>query len=214
MRVTLITGTAILCFTCLISTACNSAPPSNAKSQTSSTVAEKKEPVLFTGRNCLSQIANAAARWQPDAMPVHLESSVNAESSGQNGKATVWRATFASPTRGVWRSFTCSGSRLNDEAPIGVTGSLELPSSADTSRAMFQSLLLMVDSDKAFATAQENGGAGILKKNPQQPVLYALDWDAKNKELVWAVMYGSSRSDSKGIGVIDATSGKFLRAAK
>jgi hypothetical protein len=79
---------------------------------------------------------------------------------------------------------------------------------------MFQSLLLIVDSDKAFATAQENGGAGILKKNPEQPVLYALDWDAKNRELVWSVMYGTSHSDSKGIGLVDATSGKFLRAVK
>jgi len=53
-----------------------------------------------------------------------------------------------------------------------------------------------------------------MKKNPQQPVLYALDWDAKNRQLARAVMYGASRGDSKGVGVIDATSGKFLGAAK
>jgi hypothetical protein len=33
------------------------------------------------------------------------------------------------------------------------------------------------------ATAQENGGAGILKQNPQQPVLYShsVDWDARER---------------------------------
>jgi hypothetical protein len=72
----------------------------------------------------------------------------------------------------------------------------------------------MVDSDKAFDRAQQNGGAKLMKKNPQQPVLYALDWDAKNRQLARAVMYGASCGDSKGVGVIDATSGKFLGAAK
>jgi hypothetical protein len=153
--------------------------------------------VLYTAKSCFSQTAGAAARWAPDAMPVHLESALNAESTGLEGK-----------------SFTCSGSRLNDEPAMGVTGTVESASSPEMSRSMFQSLLLIVDSDKAFATAQENGGAGILKKNPEQPVLYALDWDAKNRELVWSVMYGTSHSDSKGIGLVDATSGKFLRAVK
>jgi hypothetical protein len=103
---------------------------------------------------------------------------------------------------------------LNDSPALGVTGSPESPSSPEMSQAMFQSLLLIVDSDKAFATAQENGGAGILKKNPQQPILYSVDWDARNRQLVWAVMYGTSHADSKGVGIIEATSGKFLRAAK
>jgi hypothetical protein len=159
-------------------------------------------------------MAGAAVRWAPDAMPVHLESALNAESAGLDGKSTIWRAMYASPSRGTWRFFTCSGSRLNDEPAMGVTGTVESASSPGMTRSTFQSLLLIVDSDKAFATAQENGGAGILKKNPEQPVLYALDWDAKNRELVWSVMYGTSHSDSKGIGLVDATSGKFLRAVK
>ncbi len=215
MRTILIAGVAVILLGGLILVSRSFAPksPATAPPTTSSTT-EKKEPVLYTAKSCFSQIANAAARWQPDAMPFHMESSLNAESTGQNGKATVWRAMFASPSRGTWRSFTCSGSRLIEEPPLGVTGSLEVASAPDTARLVFQSLLLIIDSDKAFATAEENGGAKILKQNPQQPVLYSLDWDSKNRELVWVVLYGTSHSDSKGIGVIDATSGKFLRAAK
>jgi hypothetical protein len=121
---------------------------------------------------------------------------------------------FASPARGTWRTFTCSGSRLKEEASMGVTSSSEIASSPDIARAMFQPMSLIVDSDKAFATAQDNGGANILKNNPQQPVVYSLDWDFSKKQLVWVVMYGTSHSDAKGVGVIDATSGKFLRAGK
>jgi hypothetical protein len=212
MKAPLIAGALVVFVASLFLVACGSTPPT--PSPTASVTAEKKEPVLYTGKNCFSQMTNAAIRWQPDALPVHLESDVNTESTGQEGKSTVWRAMFASPARGSWRSFTCSGSRLNDSPALGVTGSPESASSPEMSQAMFQSLLLIVDSDKAYAMAQENGGAGILKKNPQQPVLYSVDWDARNRQLVWAVMYGTSHADSKGVGIIDATSGKFLRAAK
>jgi len=216
MKATRLFGVAAIFLSGLIIIACSSTPtsPSTTPSATPSPAAEKKEPVLYTGKNCLSQMANSAARWQPDALPVHMESNLNAESNGHDGKSTIWRAMFASATRGTNRTFTCSGSRLKTEEPIGVTVSTELASSPDINRSMFQPMLLIIDSDKAYAIAQENGGANVLKKDPQQPVIYTLDWDAKNKELVWVVMYGASRSDSKGVGVINASTGKFLRAGK
>jgi hypothetical protein len=215
MKANRLMGVAILISGVML-VACSSAPtsPSSTPSSTPPPAAQKKEPVFYTGKNCLSQMANAAARWQPDALPVHMESNLNAESTGRDGKSTVWRAMFASASRSTNRTFTCSGSRLKEEAPIGVTVSAEIASSPDMSRSMYQPMLLIVDSDKAFATAQENGGAKILEKNPQQPITYSLDWDGKRKELVWGIMYGSSRSDSKGVGVVDATTGKFLRAGK
>jgi hypothetical protein len=216
MKTTRLTGVVAILLSGVIIVACSSAPtsPSTTSSSTPPRTAEKKEPVLYTGKNCLSQMANAAARWQPDALPVHVESYLNAESTGHDGKSSIWRAMFASASRGTNRTFTCSGSRLKDEAPIGVTVSTEIASPPDMSRSMFQPMLLIIDSDKAFVTAQENGGANILKKDPQQPIIYSLDWDGRRKELVWGLMYGTSQSDSKGVGVIDATTGKFLRAGK
>ena len=79
---------------------------------------------------------------------------------------------------------------------------------------MFQPFLLTVDSDKAYTVALEHGGDALLKKDPKQSVVYTLDWDGKNKELVWGVRFGASPSDSKGVGVVDANTGKFLRAGK
>jgi hypothetical protein len=213
MKADRVFGMAALFLTAVIVVACSSAPTSSPSSQPTPSAA-KKEPALYTGKSCLSQMASTAARWQPDALPVHMESTLNAESNGQEGKSTVWRAMFASASRRTNRTFSCSGSRLKESPPIGVTGNTEIASAPEVSSAMFQPFLLTVDSDKAYATALEHGGAALVKKDPQQPVLYTLDWDSKKKELVWGVIFGTSVSDSKGVGVIDASNGKFLRAGK
>ncbi len=212
MKTSRISGIVAICLTSVMVIACSSNPsPSNT--QTSS-AAPKKEPALYTGKSCLAQMADKAARWQPDALPFHMESGLNAESAGQDGKSTIWRAMFASPGRRSYKAFICSGSRLPNEAAIGVTSGAEMAYAPNVPQLMFQSFSLIADSDKAFAIAQEKGGAKLLEKDPQQPILYSLDWDPKNRQLLWTVIYGTSQIDSKGMGVIDASTGKFLRAAK
>lgn len=212
MKVARVVGMAVLFVTALMLLACGSSAPTPSSTQPS--VAVKKEPALYTGKSCLSQMAGAAARWQPDALPVHMESTLNAESNGQDGKSSVWRAMFASASGRTNRTFSCSGSRLKESPPIGVTGSAEIASAPGIASSMFQPFLLTIDSDRVFAIAKEHGGDALLKKDPQQPVFYTLDWDGKNKQLVWVVMFGTSAADSKGFAVIEASTGKFLRAGK
>jgi len=206
-------GIAALFITAIILVACSSTSTTPSGTQAQASI-EKKEPALYTGKSCLSQMAGVAARWQADALPVHMESSLNTESSGQEGKSTVWRAIFASASRGTNRTFICSGSRLKEEPALGVTGNAEIASAPQISRSMFQSFLLTVDSDKAYAVAKEHGGDALLKKDPNQPVVYTLDWDSKNRELVWGIIFGTSAKDSKGVAVVDASNGRFLRAGK
>ncbi len=211
MKADRVVGMAVFFVTILMLVACGEPAPTPT---TQPMAAAKKEPALYTGKACLSQMASSAARWQADALPIHMESHVNAESNGQEGKATIWRAMFASASRGTSRAFTCSGSRLKDEPSIGVSATTEIGSAPGIASSMFQPFLLTIDSDRVFAIAKEHGGDVLLKKDPQQPVIYTLDWDSKNKELVWAVMFGTSNADSKGFAVIDASTGKFLRAGK
>lgn len=191
-----------------------SSNPEPAKNATQATTApvEKKEAVLYTGKPCFMRMVDQARRWTIDAMPIHLESKLNAESVGHDGKATIWTATFVSPSKGSSRIFTCSGSVLPQEAAMGVSGSPEM--TASTAVPMFDPSLLGVDTDDAFKVAQEKGGAKLIEKDSKQPIIYALDWDGKNKQLVWSVVYGSDAKNSKGVGVIDARTGKFLRASK
>lgn len=208
------TEVAIIFLGSVLMIACSSTTTAPAGSSPSPTAAAKKEPVLYTGKSCLSQMAGMAQRWQVDAVPFHMESDLNAESNGHEGKSTIWRGMFASPSRRTYKVFTCSGSRLRNEAAMGVTSTAETAYGPTVPALMFQPFLLTADSDKAYALAQEKGGAKLMEKDPQQPVVYTLDWNAKEKQLLWVVIYGSALNESKGIGVIDATSGKFLRAAK
>jgi hypothetical protein len=54
----------------------------------------------------------------------------------------------------------------------------------------------------------------MLKKDPKQPIVYVLERDQKKNSLYWYVIYGTTESDRKGIAVINATSGAFVRAGK
>lgn len=209
-------SSVVLIFCLLIVIAgCSSTPQpaKDATTQTSSTApVEKEEPVLYTGKPCFARMVDQARRWNADAMPAHLESKLNSESNGLDGKATIWTATFVSPSKGKARIFTCSGSVLPNEAVMGVSASPEM--TASTAVPMFDPSLLGIDSDEAFKVAQGKGGSKFTEKDPKQPIIYALDWDTKNNQLAWVVIYGNDRKTLKGIGVIDARTGKFLRASK
>lgn len=206
---------AISLLSCAILFGCSSkSSPGGAQSPPTPQTVTRKEPAFYTGKPCLTRMADLAVRWQPDALPFHMESGLNAESTGRDGKSTIWRALFASPSRGTYKTFMCSGSRLPDEAPFGVTSTSETAYAPNVPQLIFQPVYLTTNSDKAFTMAQEKGGAALLEKDPQQPVFYSLDWDSKQKELLWVVIYGASRSASKGVGVINASTGKFLRAGK
>ena len=78
----------------------------------------------------------------------------------------------------------------------------------------FNLVYLKVDSDKAFEVAQQHGGSALLKKNPDLPVNYVLDWDPRRSELIWHVIYGTGLEDAKLRVAVNATSGDFLRIEK
>ena len=71
-----------------------------------------------------------------------------------------------------------------------------------------------VDSDKVFATAQEHGGAKLLKATPDMPIFYLLDWSPKSNQLVWHAMYGGTGLDVRLRVAVDASTGNFLRIEK
>lgn len=202
----------------LASFGCSSTPQKSADNQqpkmVNASATQKKEPFPYTAKPCFTRMSDMAQRWSPDALPFHLESTLTTEANGQDGKSTVWRALYASPSRGTFKTFTCSGSRLPDQPPEGVTSTVESTSSPVVASLEFVPAYLQLDSDKAFALAQQHGGANLTKKDPQLPVLYILERDAKQKAVFWYVIYGKSQSDNKGIGVINASTGAFVRAGK
>ncbi len=171
-----------------------------------------KQPTLYTAKDCFSSMVNLAQRWDPGAMPFHMESELNAEASGQDGKATVWRGFFASRTRGTMKTIACSGSYLPSSPARGFTDSPETPYAPNIPALMFDPSYLLTDSDKAFTATLDHGGSALIKKDPKQPVIYSLDWEPKKKQLQWLVIYGKTGADRQGLAVVDARTGAFIGA--
>ena len=176
---------------------------------------QSKEPVLYTGQEAFNRMMGLALKWSTDAQPARLESVLTTETTGQNGKSTVWRGFFASPRRRSVKTIVCSGSRRPDAPPYGVSAEgSEGAYNADAANLAFLPLLVKTDTDKAFEITRQHGGDAILKKNAQQPITYLLLKDRKQNVPVWYVIYGTSEKDRKGISVINATTGAFISAGK
>jgi hypothetical protein len=202
----------------ILTAGCNSTqnnPNESTAEKPASAPAQRKEPVLYTGQEAFNRMMGLALKWSRDAQPARLESVPTTDTTGQNGKSTVWRGFFASPSRRSTKTIVCSGSRLPDAPPFGVSAEgSEGAYNADAANLAFLPLLVKTDTDTAFAITLQHGGAGILKKDAQQPVIYVLLKDRKQNVPVWYVIYGTSETNRKGIGVINATTGAFVSAGK
>lgn len=174
---------------------------------------QPKVPELVTGRAAFQKLFIAARGWAPDVKPYRLESSLTADSNGKDGKSAVWRASFASAAaqRGV-KPYLWSGSEAPDAPSRGISpGAEDIYNPNNSSTQVFDIAFLKVDSDKALETAQKHGGDKI---GPDTPILYVLDWNRANNELVWHVIYGVNRDQAKLRVAVNATSGDFIRVEK
>lgn len=198
---------------------CSSEPqkPAEAKkgAEAKAAAAEAKAPELLTGRAAFQKLFATARMWAPDAKPFRLQSQTARSALGADGKAGVWRGSFASTAKRAVKPYVWSGITAEDAPGRGVNPGVEdtfNPSNSSTQPFDFG--FLKVDSDKAFEAAQQHGGKKILDKTPDQPVTYILDWNPATNELMWHVIYGTSAADAKLRVAVDATTGDSVRVEK
>jgi hypothetical protein len=190
-------------------TACSSdQKPENAKP-------EVKAPDLITGRSAFQKTFVAAHGWNADAKPYRLEATATNEGNGHDGKWAIWRGSFASPSARTTKSYTWSGSNADGAPSRGLNPSTEDSySPTNSSTQVFDINFLKVDTDKAFEEAQKHGGDKVLEKEPDTPVIYICDWNHNTNQLIWHVIYGTSREGAKLTVSIDASTGAFIRVEK
>jgi hypothetical protein len=199
----------------ILTSGCESTENKPSEKPAATAPPQSTAPVLYTGQEAFNRMMGLALKWSADAQPARLESVLTPETTGQDGKSTIWRGYFASPARRAVKTIVCSGSRQPDAPPFGVsTEGADGAYNAESARLAFSQYLLTSDTDKAFAIAQQHGGDAIVKKDAQQPIMYVLLKDPMGSVPVWYVIYGTSETDRKGIGVINATTGAFVRASK
>jgi hypothetical protein len=182
---------------------------SGCTSTPSSQPAPKSEaPDLQTGRGAFQRLFVAARGWAPDVRPYRLQSGVVGDAKGRDGKAVLWTAAFTSAGLHASKPYTWSGIDVPDVPARGVNPGTQ---DAFTPGNDFDMQFLKIDSDKAFEAAQKHGGEKILQEKPDTPVTYLLDWNRAGNNLVWHVIYGTSRNDAPLVADVDATTGEFLR---
>ncbi len=191
----------------------------NACTSNTEKPAESKPPArtteLLTARSAFQKLYIAARGWNADAKPYRLESSVTSDGNGREGKAAIWRGSFASATMRSEKTYTWSGSTADGAPDQGVNPGIEDSYSAtNSSTQVFDMAFLKIDSDQAFDSAQKHGGDKILEKDPNTPVIYVCDWNHGGNDLVWHVIYGTSRDDAKLTVSINASTGEFVRVEK
>ena len=174
-----------------------------------------KQAQYETGRTAFQRMFLAARLWAADVKPFRLQSQFTADAPTAEGKAGLWRASFASPSKRAMKMFVWSGLVGPDAPEPGVSFSAEDSwSPNNTSTQPFDIAFLKTDNDKAYEIAQKNGGEKLTKKDPKQPVTFLLSWDGTKNQLVWHVLYGDNPSEAKLRIAVDATSGEFLRVEK
>lgn len=164
-----------------------------------------------TGRFALQKMIPPAHLWAADAQPVSMKSTAGKANLGYDGKPAFWQTVFVSPSKEKTETFSWSGLVGEGAPPKGVDhGIADGYSPSNRSMQPFDLNFLKIDSDKAFEVAQEHGGKQLLAKNPNQEVLYILDWSGSESLLRWHVIYGSSANNAQLTVIVNAATGEFV----
>ncbi len=189
---------------------CNSSTTSAPPAQP-----QPKPPELLTGRAAFYKTFIAARNYAADVKPFRIESTPSSESNGQDGKSTIWRVSYASAVQRGVKPFFWSGSNAPDAPSRGVSpGNEDVYNPGNASTQVFDPAFLKVDTDQAFAEAQKHGGDKILEADATTPVIYMCEWNHNTNQLVWHVIYGTSRETAKLTVTVDASTGAFIRVEK
>ncbi len=202
--------TGLICLMLVLLAGCESTPTKPAE-----TKPEPKTPELLTGRAAFQKVFIAARNYAADVKPFRIESMISTDGNGHDGKSAIWRASFASNLQHGVKPFLWSGSTAPDGPSRGVSpGNEDSYNPSNASTQVFDVAFLKVDSDQAFTEAQKHGGDKILEKDANAPITYVCDWNHNTNELVWHVIYGSSRETAKLTVAINASTGAFIRVEK
>ena len=176
---------------------------------------EIKTAELLTGRAAFQKVYIAARGWARDAQPYRIESVPASDGNGHDGKWSVWRAGFASPSQHAVKSYIWSGSVAPDAPARGINpGGEDNYSPTNSSTQIFDIAFLKSDSDQVVAAAQKHGGDKVLEKSGDTVVSYVCDWNRNTNELVWHVIYGTGRDSAKLTVAVNASTGEFIRVEK
>ena len=195
----------------LLLSAC-SETPSNSTAGNSSTMkaseATSSAPVAAIA--AYWKMYESAYKWAPDEVLLRLEPKDAAAFTKEGGKADIWEATFASPSKHECRQFLYAVTAHPPDIYQGVNVGHAIPWGGVTRDVMpIEKLQFTIDSDAAFTTATDDAKAW-LKKNPDKKLSnFQLGNGYSFPAPVWYVMWGDKKSGY--VAYVNATTGKVMK---
>lgn len=166
------------------------------------------EPV--TAKTALWPMYMSARGWTTDFVILKMEPKEVPGFKNEGGKAAMWQATFASPSRHEYRVYTYAIAAHPPDIYKGVVVGRALPWGGATRDVMpIQLSEWNVDSDAAYKAAVTDGAAW-LKKNPDKKLTeLALGNAYRFGEPVWFMEWGNKKSGY--IAFVDANTGHLVK---
>lgn len=168
-------------------------------------------PKPVTARFAFQRMAIQARTWAPDAQPLRVSSVRLKEVPSEAGKYPAWRATFVSAQLRKARTYSFSVVESPGDTHEGVLLGSEEAWSGPTGQAQpFSEQLLKVDSDEAYLAAARES-RDHLKKHPNMPVNFLLEFTPRFPLPAWRVFWGETLGASDYSVFINCTTGKYLQ---
>jgi hypothetical protein len=154
----------------------------------------------------------SARNWTTDFVILKVEAKDVPGFKNENGKAAMWQATFASPSRQEYRTYSYAVAAVPPDIYKGVViGGPEPWNGTYTRSAMpIQVSEFSIDSDAAYQAAAADAAAW-LKKNPEKKLsTVELSNNASYQVPTWYFLWGDKKLGYAAF--VNATTGKVVKA--
>lgn len=205
---------SLIAVTAIVLTACSSQPTKTSAETPDASAAAKQAPAgppqPVPAKTAFWEMYKPAYAWASDMLCVGLKSGEVAGVKNGDGKAGVWIAVFASPSKQQMRTYTYSVADQLPDLVKGVKAGFPEPWSGPTKDVMaFKTSDFSVDSDVAFKTATGKAETWLKDKdNADKPVSMNLGAAQRFPAPVWAVTFGNDKSGYRAL--VNATTGEII----
>jgi hypothetical protein len=201
---------SVLVVASLALTAC-SGPDITATSAEKSEKEKAEAPAVpVSAKTAFWEMYKSAHAWAPDMVPLTISIKTLNAVKNEDGKAGMWEATFGSPSKKQYATFTYAVAAQPPDVRKGVTAAGAVPWAGETRDAMsFQTSDFQVDSDAAYKTAYEKA-ATFLKEHPDiKLTTFSLGAAARVPGPVWSFVWGDKKLGF--FQLVSASTGKALK---
>jgi len=198
---------------CILFSACSQ----STKPSTEETAEKPAEPAgppqPVTAKAAFGEMYMSARDWSKDLVILKLTQKEISGIKNEGGKAGMWEATFASPTRQEYRVYSYAVASGGEAAQKGVSMSPALAWGGPTRDVMpVQVSDMGVDSDAIYNTAAGDAAAWLKKHPDKQITSFELGNAYKFQEPVWVVTWGDEKSGYRVF--VSADTGKVFNKKK